>query len=342
MNISQKQFNTEVWIEKVGQVSMKNFFLIFLIGLSACKFKPSGIQVNQSAVLTDSVEVIPLNTGTNFKFKGMAISDDGSIFLGSWDKKEIVKVYPNQTKYEKLQTKYSGKLNGMGCYIRDGILYAVMNEVNDDPAACTISVLLLFDIKSLNLIWAYESVGIGGRNHFNHVVVSSRGVAYVSNTIKSSVFVVDTHNPIDSLKQLVNHPDLSWVHGLDLSTDERTLFTTSYDGGIKFLNLESLAFSPYRDTTFAGDDGLKYYKGALYGVGDNQIKKYTLDEQEQVVIRGEIILDNHPSFNDARCLQIKDGYLYCLANIAFEPVVFDSTRQKQPMTDTHVVKWKLQ
>ncbi|MBN8653393.1 MAG: hypothetical protein J0L67_18340 [Cytophagales bacterium] len=321
---------------------MTRIFLLLLLWSAACKPQPGDTASLQEAIPADSIEVIALKTGTNFRFKGLAVADDGSFFLGSWDKKEIVKVHPQQSDYEVLQTRYSGKLNGMGCYLRDGILYALMNEVNDDPAARPVSVLLLFDSKSLKLLKSYESHGVAGRNHFNQVVVNSKGVAYISNTIRSSVFVVDTRNPSDSLKQLIQHADLSWVHGLDLSTDEQTLFTTAYDGGIKFLNLQTLTFSPYRDTTLAGDDGLKYYKGALYGVGSNEIKKYTLDKNEQAVTKEEVILKDHPFFNDARCLQAKDGYLYCLANIEFEPVDFNSVNKTQALTDTYVIKLKLE
>lgn len=312
---------------------LRSLLLIATLMCSCSERKPV---INSSVHHHESVHVIPLKTGTGFRFKGLAIADDGSFFLGSWDRKEIVKIYPQQIKHEVLPTPYSGKLNGMGCYIRDGVLYAVMNEVNDAPEARAISVLLLFDIKSLKLIKAFEVRGWNGRNHFNQVVVNSKGVAYISNTLKSSVFVVDTRNSADTLKELVHHPDLSWVHGLDLSKNEKTLFTTSYDAGIKFFNLETLTFSSYRDTTFAGDDGLKYLDGALYGVGSNTIKKYTLDEAESAVVKSEIILKDHPVFNDARCLYFKDGYLYCLANIEFEPVMVDTN--KQTMSDTYVLK----
>jgi hypothetical protein len=293
----------------------------------------------------DSLTVFQLGTGTNFKFKGLAIDTENDVaYLGSWDKKEIVAVSLLNQTYEVLTTKYSGKLNGMGCYFKNGILYAVMNEVDDNPGSNPVSVLLLFEAKSRKLIRSYEAVGKNGRNHFNHVIVDDAGRAYVSNTLKSSIFSVNTTDPTDSLTVLVEHPDLSWVHGIDLSADQAKLFTTSYDGGIKFYDLSLKTFSNYRDVRTAGDDGLKYDRGFLYGVGQGSIKRYTLDEAQTKVVKIDTLSGDQLFFNDPRCLQVEANFLYCLANIEFEPVEFKgqkSLTDKKTFDDTYIVRIKV-
>jgi hypothetical protein len=297
------------------------------------------------AIKPDSVEVLKLGTGTDFKFKGLAIDLKAQkVYLGSWDKKEIVMVSLSTGKHEILKTKYSGELTGMDCYLKNGKVYALMNEVDDTPGARPISVLLVFDSQTGKLIRSYESAGVAGRNHFNHVVVDNNGVAYISNTLKSSVNRVNTNDPNDRITTLVEHKDLSWVHGIDLSPDGSRLFTTSYDGGIRIFDLKSNAFFSYRDTTLAGDDGLKYYKGYLYGVGHNAIKRYTLDKAETRITKTETIMKDHESFNDPRCLHIENGFLYCLSNIEFEPVTFrgqQTPSRSTALTDTYIVKLKL-
>jgi WD40 repeat protein len=297
------------------------------------------------AITPDSVEVIKLGTRTNFKFKGLAVDHRaGKIYLGSWDKKEIVVVSLLTGKHEILKTKYSGKLNGMGCYYKNGKVYALMNEVDDTPGAKPISVLLVFDSQTGKLIRNYELAGDNGRNHFNHVIVDHNGVAYISNTLKSCINSVDTKDPNGRITVLVEHGDLSWVHGIDLSPDETKLFTTSYKGGIRILDLKANVFLPYRDTTLAGDDGLKYYNGSLYGVGHNAIKKYTLDKTETRIIKAEVFLKDHENFNDPRCLHIGNGFLYCLSNIEFEPVTFQGQQtpsRSTALTDTYVLKLNL-
>jgi hypothetical protein len=302
--------------------------------------KPAFIQER-----ADSVQVIPLQTKTNFKFKGLAIDAKNSMaYLGSWDKKEIIAISLTNFNYEVLKTIYSGRLSGMDCYIKNGIVYALMNEIDDNVASQSISVLLMFDMASKKLIRSYEAKGTGGRNHFNHVVVDSHGIAYVSNTLKSNILTVNTSNPGDSFKILVQHEHLSWVHGIDLSADETKLFTTSYEGGIKIFNLHTKTFSVFHDTVTAGDDGLKYYKGCLYGVGQNSLKRYTLDQAQSQVIKIDTLLNNHAYFNDPRCLAIENGILYCLANIEFDPVRF--TRSQKPFSgnelkDTYLLRLPL-
>lgn len=289
-----------------------------------------------------SMEVIALGTKADFRFKGLALDLQDSIaYLGSWDKKEIVAVSLSTGRLETLKTNYSGRLNGMGCFLRDGILYAVMNEVDDDPDAGPVAALVMFDVKTGKVVRSYEAIGVNGRNHFNHVVVNSNGIAYISNTLKSSICVVDTKDPLDSINTLIQHNDLSWVHGIDLSADEKLLYTTSYNGGIRFLDLSSATFRPYRDTATAGDDGLRYHRGALYGVGHNAIKKYSLSEDGGEIIRVDTVLKDHPMFNDPRCLHVDGGYLYCLANIELEPVTFRGAARPTrdaPLDDSYLIR----
>lgn len=298
---------------------------------------------NRTVPSQDALEVIKLGTGTEFKFKGLTVDIDQSVaYLGSHDQGEIVSVSLTENRYEVLKTKYSGKLHAMGCYLKNDRLYVVMNEVGRKTSQ--IAVLLVVDVKSKQLVKSYESVGINGRNHFNHVVADNHGVVYISNTLKSAIHTVDTQNPQDSIRRLIEHPDLAWVHGIDLSPDGSKLFTTAYEGGIKFFDLRTGTFSDYRDLSLAGDDGLKYYDGFLYGVGQNMIRRYTLDSLQHRVTHVDTLLANHDYFNDPRCLYIEDGLLYCLANIEFEPVYFrkpDKTYRETALTDTYLLKFKL-
>ncbi len=149
--------------------------------------------------------------------------------------------------------------------------------------------------------------------------------------------------PRDRLRLLVRHDDLSWVHGLDLSPDGSTLFATSYSAGIRFLDLKTLTFSSFRDTTTAGDDGLRYHDGSLYGAGGNAIKRYVLSPAEDAVVRTEVVARDHDRFNDPRCLHVEGGWLYVLANIELEPVTFrrGGVAREQRLTDSYLVKYRL-
>jgi WD40 repeat protein len=294
---------------------------------------------------TDSIQVIGLGTGTAFKFKGLAIDQQAQhAFLGSWDKKEIVRVSFLTGEHQILKTQYSGQLNGMDCYFRNGLVYALMNDVNDDPRSHPISVLLVFEASSGELRKSYELPGVNGRNHFNHVVVDSKGIVYISNTLKSCIHIVDTRDDTSQVGTLIVHPDLSWVHGIDLSADETKLFTTSYEAGIRIFDLRSKAFFRFTNKALAGDDGLKYYKGSLYGAGQNSIKRYLLNKSETSIVEIDTLLKDHSKFNDPRCLHVENDVLYCLSNIEFDPVVFrhqKSSSLKASLTDTYILKIRL-
>lgn len=293
----------------------------------------------------DTSTVIPLQTGKMFRFKGLAIDEmTSTAYLGSWDQKQIVAVSLKDKIHRVISTPYSGKLNGMGCYIRDRSLYVVMNEVDDDPQHKPISVLLAYDLDKNVITRTYELKGVGGRNHFNHVVVDKNGVAYISNTLKGNVLMVDTRDPKSSFKTLIQHDDLAWIHGVDLSPDGNKLFMTSYESGIRIFDLKSGKFSPYKQKSTAGDDGLKYYKGSLYGVGQNTLKKYQLDKTETSVIEIDTLINNHRFFNDARCIHIWDRTLYSLGNIELEPVTFRNAQIKpktKAFEDTYLIKFGL-
>lgn len=320
--------------------------LITSCGQLKSKDNPAYAISEQYKPLPDSAEIIKLRTSTRFRFKGLAIDvQNHNAYLGSWDKQEIVTVNLLNGVHQTLKTKYSGKLNGMGCAIKKSRLYTVMNEVNDNPNTPSISVLLVFDLKSNQLLRSYESTGIHGRNHFNHLVVDDNGIAYISNTLKSCVNFVDTTIPDGKIQILVEHKDLAWVHGIDLNEEGTKLFTTSYNGGVRFFDLNKKTFSSFRDTTLAGDDGLKYYKGHLYGVGQNMIKRYTLNHDQTSITKTDIILKDHEYFNDPRCLHIENGFLYCLANMEFEPVIFRGQKRSSRSTaldDSYLIKMKLE
>ena len=287
-----------------------------------------------------TLQRISLGTGKKYRLKGLAIDPKNQMaYLGSWDQKVIVSVSLIDQTCSEINTPYNGKLNGMGTYLKGNRLYAVMNEVDDRPDANAISALVIIDLVNGELIGSYESVGKNGRNHFNHVVVDDQGVAYVSNTLKSNILTVDTNDASDSLKVFLEDSSLSWVHGIDLNPDNNRLFTTAYKGGIRIVDLQTGRFLPYRNMTHTSNDGLKYYRGSLYGVGHNTLIRYQLSKEEDDIIKIDTLLHDHEYFNDPRCLHIESGWLYCLANIDYEPGPYH--QRKTPLNDSYLVKLRV-
>lgn len=323
-------------------------FLFFI-----CSISEKGKYIGSSEVVAQDIalqngraDVIGLGTGIKYKFKGMAITEDGRYgYFGSWNQKEIVKIDLKSKEIKVLDSPYNGKLNGMGTYIRNGRLYALMNEIDDHADARAISVLLVYNLQTDELINTYEAKGDSdGRHHFNHVVVDAMGTAYISNTLKQSICIVNTQIPNNKIDYFISDEELIMIHGLDLSDDESTLFCTSYKGGIKIIDISKKKLLAYSNPDDNRNDGLIFYNNFLFGVGGNTITRYELNSDKSRIVDTQIVLRDHAIFNDPRCLQMIKDDLYCLANIEIKPVRLRRTNNKartEALTDSHLIKLRV-
>jgi hypothetical protein len=280
------------------------------------------------------VEVVRLGTGTRYRFKGLALDPEARVaYLASWDRRRLVAADLRRGTHRVIPTPYDGRLNALGVCLRGELLYAVMNEVDDAPAARALSVLLVIDTRDFRVLRVFERRAAGGRHHFNHVAVDAQGVAYVSDTLQAAIWTVDATRSDARLSLLVSHPDLTRVHGLDLSADTRRLFATSYGAGIKFFDLTTGRLLPFADRATAGDDGLKYHRGALYAAGRNAIRRFVLNGAQDAVVRTEVLLQDHGLFDDPRDLHVEDGRIHCLANIELAR----PRTGRPPLLDSHLL-----
>jgi hypothetical protein len=307
---------------------------------------PAAAQTVTAPWLQDTarLRVIPLRTGTAYRFKGFAVDPTGTrFFLGSWDQHQIVAVSGTVPGVTAFRSPYHGRLAGMGVFLRAGKLYALMNEVNDAPDAKASSVLLVFDAVSGTLHHAYAVQGtVEGRHHFNHVVVDSTGRAYVSNTLKGGIWTVNTKDPADSLRPFLIDARLRLIHGIALPPAEDRLFVTSYQTGLAVIDLPQRALRVYDIPASKGTDGLRYYRGSLYGIGQNALTRYHLNADATRVTNVTPLLVNHPAFNDPRCLDILQDTLFILGNIEHTAVTFqDPSKRGTAQTDTHILSYRL-
>lgn len=301
--------------------------------------EPPAAATNPAPVEARAPLAIALGTGSGWRFKGMAIDSAGRFaVLASWDRKRLLRIDLVTGEQTPISTPYDGRLAGLGVTQVGDRVYAVMNAIDDDASAHALSVLLVLDAGTLEVLQAHELRAAGPRHHFNHVAVDRRGRAYVTDTLHAAIHVVDTLDPRAPVTRLVHDPSLDWVHGIDLSPAGDRLFVTAYGGGIRIFDLERGAFTAYSDPSTAGDDGLRYHAGSLYAVGQNMIRRHVLDPSLSRVVRTEIVLAQHPAFNDPRDLQVVGDRIYCLANIELAPVAFDDASPlRAPLTDSHVV-----
>lgn len=318
---------------------------LFLILVALLLVPKAGLGSLPSDFTDSGVEVFPLRTGTTYRFKGLAVAPDGRrLFLGSWDKKQIVLVTLSPSSVTEVDSPYRNRLNSMGVYLRGDTLYAVMNEVDDAQNARPVSALVLFDTRTERIIRSYEVRGDRtGRHHFNHVVVDVNGRAFVSNTLKGSIWTVDTRDPRASLELLIEHPKLRLIHGITLAATDRLLYVTSYEAGFGVIDLDALTYASLQQPDSRGNDGLRYHRGFLYAVGQNTLTRHRLSSDGRRVLSSTVLLKDHPYFNDPRCLEIVGDSLFILANIEHAPVSFrdGGTRRNDALTDTYVLRYPL-
>lgn len=182
-----------------------------------------------------------------------------------------------------------------------------------------------------------------GRHHFNHVVVDANGRAFISNTLKGSVWTVDTRDPRANLELLIEHPKLRLIHGVTLGAANRMLYAPSYEAGLGVIDLDALTYASLQQPDSQGNDGLIYHRGFLYAVGQNTLTRYRLSPDGRQALDSTVLLKDHPYFNDPRCLDIVGDSLFILANIEHAPVSFRDVgvRHSHTLTDTYVLRYLL-
>src|SRR5262245_50030148 len=88
----------------------------------------TGFRILPRDIGAPDVEVFPLGAGRAYRFKGLAVAPDGQrLFLGSWDKKQVVSARLSPSSVVEFDSPYRNRLNGMGVCLRGDTLYAVMN-----------------------------------------------------------------------------------------------------------------------------------------------------------------------------------------------------------------------
>jgi len=105
------------------------------------------------------------------------------------------------------------------------------------------------------------------------------------------------------------------------------------------------------DTTglTGGIDGMKLYRNSIIAVKNGSLRneehavlRFFLDDAGINIIKTDTLLINHPKINIPTTLDIKDGWVFCLANSQMENL--DENWQlvrKEELTYTYILKFKL-
>jgi hypothetical protein len=296
------------------------------------------------AIVSTSVnaqKLLKLNTTDSLHLTGLAIDHKNQmVYFGAPLKQEIVKYNLKNKKWSFIKTPYSGKLNPVGVHFKNGLLYVSMNQNTSENQ---VSAFVVIDLKTSKVIHQFETKPTNERNQLYHIVVDSKGIAYISNIPKGAVYTVNTLDKKDSLKLFIQDKSLGWIHGIDISDDQTKLFVTGYVGGIQIIDIKTKTFIPLAQKIKSDNDQLKYYKGSLYGTGGNFFKKYTLNQSETDISKTDTLIQNHAYFNDPRQFVLYNDAAHILTNNGFEPFDYRNGRfsRKDTLTDSYLLKYNL-
>jgi hypothetical protein len=156
--------------------------------------------------------------------------------------------------------------------------------------------------------------------------------------------------PGDSIAQYYSDSTTISPNGIDLSQDGKRLFIASDKYGIRILDRESKKIINGIDTAAAGIDGIKYYNSSLYAVKNSaldhskhRLLKINLSKDNNLIESVEGLELRNDLWNVATTIDIKDGYLYLLANSQMDNLDQEALRiiDTKVLTNTYVVKMKL-
>lgn len=205
-----------------------------------------------------------------------------------------------------------------------------------DPVDRGRSVLLEFELESMELIRRYP-VPVDGRPHsLGNMALAPNGDLYVADSILPMVYVRKADQ--QKLKPYYTSKNMVSLRGLDISDDGKMLYVADYEMGIAVIDLE--LNKPYKlsipeTLNLGGIDGLNYWAGHLVviqnGIKPQRIMSLQLDESGRGVsnvapLAVALELMDYPNYGT-----VVGDVLYFFANShwgsknQFKPVTIAST-----------------
>lgn len=287
--------------------------------------------------ITGDREIIP---------EGITI-DKNTIFISSILKSKILHFdLKKQTVTDFISTNEYNFKSGVGLFVKDGLLFALTNS-SIKHNEISKPYLYVFKVSDKKLLKIYELDD--GKNHFwNDLTVNSLNEVFISDTRQNKVYKIKY--PEEKIADFYSDATTILPNGLDISTDEKKLFIASTKYGVRILDIQSKKILNRIDTTTAGIDGLKYYKGSIFAVRNNddehnkhRLLHIYLSKLENSIQKVETLSARDDLWNVPTTLDIQNGYIYLLANSQMDNLDQNNSQiiNKNILTDTYILKIKV-
>jgi len=260
--------------------------------------------------------------------ESFAILADGTVLLGSIREKRIVKLMPDGSYVNWLETPYG--VLGMKIDVLTNTLWvataALPEMIGYSPLDRGKSIVLQVDLATGFILQGLE---YDEGSTIVDIEPDSEQHLWLSNSFEPllSRDDIDTTNMLGAFTRLTF--DLSLSHfnlqGLSLSENEEFLYFSDYIKGLYRINIALGEIEPVlADNTILlkGIDGLYSYKNTLIAIHNGtkpyKVVQYFLNEEGNFIDLEQVINRGGESLGEPTLGQIKDGYFYYLANSPWE------------------------
>ncbi|TPN86284.1 hypothetical protein [Aquimarina algicola] len=248
--------------------------------------------------------------------EGIAIDQKTKkVYLNSLKNKKIVNSAVDGSNPENfLKTGEHNYLAGFGMTIKGDTLYALGNSLT---ARKNKSVLLLLQLSSGDLIDSY-SLDNSDFHYWNDLAISSTNEIFITDSESNKIYNIQ--RPSKNINVYIDSTEIPNSNGITISDNDEYLYLASAKG-ICVVKTASKKLINKPNEEYSGIDGLKFYKGNLYGIVNgwrNQSKngfyRFVLDRTESEIIERKKIIEFTEDFNTPTTFDVLNGYIYFVMN----------------------------
>ena len=249
--------------------------------------------------------------------EGIAIDEaHQQIFINSLKKNKIVSCAMEGDKARNfIGSGQHGYLSGFGMTVMGDTLFALGNVLQRHNNK---SVLLLLNTSTGDLIRSYE-LDDTSFIYLNDLAVSEHHHVYITDSESNRIFTV---NPVKGgIEVYFEDDEILHPNGIAISDDALFLYVATWRKGIRILDLSKKRIINQAHTESAGIDGLKYYKGSLYGIVNarrdsesNGLYRFELDQTLTEIVSSHKLIEFGSGFSIPTTLDIYRDQIYFVTN----------------------------